>query len=239
MIDEKVAAKYATEVDALIAYYLANTKRLKNFQVPILGYLNHSDELQNVIHSMTSRLKTPESLRDKLLRKAEKCEVNGAIFDITPDNLFERVNDLIGFRLLHIYTNQIEIIDPILRQIISDEELVLLEGPVASVWDREYEKYFQGVGIKTEQNERMYTSVHYVIGSGSKFNTSCEIQVRTLTQEVWGEVDHEINYPHPIESVSCAEQLKTLARATSSAGRLVDSIYASVAEYHRQTPKIK
>jgi hypothetical protein len=41
----------------------------------------------------------------------------------------------------------------------------------------------------------MYTSVHYIIGSGSQTPLTCEIQVRTLMEEVWGEVDHKINYP--------------------------------------------
>ena len=34
----------------------------------------------------------------------------------------------------------------------------------------------------------MYTSVHYVIGSASRTTVTCEIQVRTLMEEVWGEV---------------------------------------------------
>lgn len=46
-------------------------------------------------------------------------------------------------------------------------------------------------------------------------------------EEVWGEVNHEINYPRPINSVACAEQIKALARVTSSATRLVDSVFRS------------
>jgi ppGpp synthetase/RelA/SpoT-type nucleotidyltranferase len=59
---------------------------------------------------------------------------------------------------------------------------------------------------------------------------TAEIQVRTLMEEVWGEVDHTMNYPYPVESLACREQLKVLARVTSSASRLVDSIFATVAE---------
>ena len=54
-----------------------------------------------------------------------------------------------------------------------------------------------------------------------------ESQVRTLMEEVGGEVDHTMNYPNPVESLACREQLKLLARVTSSAGRLVDSIFAT------------
>ena len=40
----------------------------------------------------------------------------------------------------------------------------------------------------------------------------CEIQVRTLFEEIWGEIDHTINYPHSTESIACKEQLKVLTK---------------------------
>jgi len=58
---------------------------------------------------------------------------------------------------------------------------------------------------------------------------TCELQVRTLTEETWGEVDHKINYPHKTKSVACLQQIRALARSTSAAGRLVDAIFATIA----------
>jgi len=49
---------------------------------------------------------------------------------------------------------------------------------------------------------------------------TCELQVRTLAEELWGEVDHKLNYPHKAETVACIQQLRALARSTSAAGRL-------------------
>ena len=66
-----------------------------------------------------------------------------------------------------------------------------------------------------------------MIGSASKTRTTCEIQVRTLSEEVWGEVDHSINYPCPVEHLACREQIRALARATSTVSRLVDSIFST------------
>jgi len=43
---------------------------------------------------------------------------------------------------------------------------------------------------------------------------------RTFSEEIWGEVDHKFNYPHPIESFACGEQIKVLARVASSYTRL-------------------
>jgi putative GTP pyrophosphokinase len=73
----------------------------------------------------------------------------------------------------------------------------------------------------------LYTSVHYVIAPNRKTGLTCEIQVRTLAEELWGEVDHTLNYPLKSMSLACREQIKVLARVTSSCTRLVDAIFIS------------
>jgi putative GTP pyrophosphokinase len=73
----------------------------------------------------------------------------------------------------------------------------------------------------------MYTSVHYVVQANQRTKVTCEIQVRTLMDEVWAEVSHRVNYPTPSPSKACQEQLKVLARLTSGCTRLVDSIFKS------------
>jgi ppGpp synthetase/RelA/SpoT-type nucleotidyltranferase len=123
-----------------------------------------------------------------------------------------------------------EAIDRCLRAIIEEQPVELVEGPRARTWDNEYRDYFQSINIETQDSETMYTSVHYILASKSSTTITCEIQVRTLMEEVWGEVDHKVNYPHPNETVACREQIRALARATSSATRLVDSIFATVAD---------
>ena len=77
----------------------------------------------------------------------------------------------------------------------------------------------------------MYSSVHYVIEASYKTKFTCEIQVRTLAEEVWGEVDHTFNYPHEVDSIACQEQIRVLARVASSLSRLVDSIFRSYDDF--------
>jgi putative GTP pyrophosphokinase len=81
----------------------------------------------------------------------------------------------------------------------------------------------------------LYTSVHYVVDAGLDARCTAEIQVRTLAEELWGEVDHAINYPHKTQSLACREQIKALARATSSCSRLVDAIYRSNDDFVRSS----
>lgn len=104
----------------------------------------------------------------------------------------------------------------------------LVGRPFARTWDDESRQYFRGIGIKTQPSDTMYTSVHYVFETRSVTKFTCEVQVRTLAEELWGEVSHHMNYPQPVSVVSCSEQIKVLARLTSACTRLVDSIYKSL-----------
>jgi len=73
--------------------------------------------------------------------------------------------------------------------------------------------------------ESFYTSIHYVVKPRKDSEVSCEIQVRTLFEEIWGEIDHAINYPHPTDSLSCREQIRVLARLVGAGSALADSIF--------------
>jgi putative GTP pyrophosphokinase len=220
-------------VDPLVQHFesdLRGKRLISTFLNSVLTYIKESQDLQKTIHSTRSRIKDPGHLSDKLIRKIRESKASGEPFEIAPQNLFTRVTDLAGIRLLHIHTRQISDIDRLLKAIIQEQPIELLEGPSARTWDDESRAFFRSIGIETRDSETMYTSVHYVIASKSSTTVTCEIQVRTLMEEVWGEVDHAVNYPHPNEHVACREQIRALARSTSSATRLVDSIFATVAD---------
>jgi putative GTP pyrophosphokinase len=212
-------------VDELLAAYDDALERVTLFRNQLVAALNGSVELAPHIHSIRTRLKEREHLRGKIHRKLAKCEAESIPFSITPQNLLTEVNDLVGVRILHLHTHQIRDIDTILRAIFDEQTYELREQPFARTWDDETREFFKAIGIETQESPTLYTSVHYVIGSASRTTVTAEIQVRTLSEEVWSEVDHAINYPEPTTSLACREQLKVLARATSTATRLVDAIF--------------
>lgn len=214
--------------EELVAHYLANQSLVSNFFKSMLVYIEESPDLKKFAHSVRSRMKDADHLRDKIERKMRAAKEKGVPFEITTDNLFVKINDLAGIRILHLHTTQMADINRCIQSIIAEQAIELIEGPSARTWDDEYRSYFKSIGIETQDSENMYTSVHYVVASNSRTKITCEIQVRTLMEEVWGEVDHSINYPHRTDSVPCREQIRALARSTSSATRLVDSIFATV-----------
>ncbi len=220
-------------VDSLVEAYRRQKSQLEVFREQLLPALVGSTSLAQHIHSVRWRMKEPEHLREKLVRKVLEARGKGRPLEITPENLLRRINDLVGIRILHLYTRQIRHIDESLREVFAESKFELLEGPFARTWDDESRAFFKECGIKTRTSPSMYTSVHYVISSASRTKMTAEIQVRTLMEEVWGEVDHSINYPSQSGSLACREQLKVLARVTSGATRLVDSIFATLDDHHR------
>jgi len=218
-------------IDSLIEHFSQNTPLLDRLRKQLLNAVLDADFFAPHVHSVRSRLKAPDHLKDKLARKMIESRGKETQFSLTVDNLFHKLNDLVGLRILHLHAQQIEPINQGLMDLFSEFKYKRVEGPIARTWDDETRDYFKTLGVRTIKSPSLYTSVHYVIQASDKPRCTAEIQVRTLAEELWGEVDHSINYPHKSESLACREQIKALARATSSCSRLVDSIYRSYNDY--------
>jgi putative GTP pyrophosphokinase len=193
-------------------------------------------KLKSKIHSVRWRVKEVGDLKHKLIRKTLEPPKPGKTSEgpITADNLLDRIEDLAGVRILHLHTSQFRSINKIVLEALRMQSWVVT-GPEANTWDDEYRDFFVKMGVKTISRESLYTSVHYILKTNAASPFKCELQVRTLAEEIWGEVSHTIDYPDPTPSVACKEQLKVLARVSSSCIRLVDSIFESEKEYKSRT----
>ena len=178
-----------------------------------------------LIHSLRSRLKDPIHLAEKLNRK------DSLDSPITTDNVFDKITDLAGIRVLHLYRSQFRNIHNEIMKRISDRDWFLYEPPCAYTWDPEIDSFYTNLGISVQVRETFYTSVHYVIMPKEHSPIKCEIQVRTLYEEIWGEIDHYLNYPSKTTSISCGEQLRVLSKLSVTGTRLVDSILNSYQEH--------
>ncbi len=215
------------EITRIIARYKGDIKIIETMLGQLRLAIEGSADLMDYVHSLRWRVKDPEHLKEKLLRKLKRVQEEGGAFDINAGNYMERINDLAGLRILHLHTTQILEINKLLEKVFQEHRYQVIEHATARTWDIENKSYYESIGIATIDNDRMYTSVHYVVSPSNETKMTCEIQVRTLAEELWGEVDHSMNYPHKVKVETCRDQLKVLARLTSSCSRLVDSIYAA------------
>ena len=202
--------------------YEGASHELKIFMGGIVQYFQEHPDLQRrqppVVHSAKSRLKEKSHLAAKLARKRRIGE------EVASSDLFRKITDLAGVRLLHLFQEDFEHIDRVIRKKVADKDWFLNEKPKAYTWDPENVQYFRRFELEVQEKQTSYTSVHYVIRPREDSPVCCELQVRTLFEEIWGEVDHQINYPTPTTSVACREQIKVLSKIVGAGSRLLDSL---------------
>ena len=203
-------------VDEATRYFMDNRHLFESFAKSLMDYFESDPELGKLIHFIKYRIKDKDSLRKKL---------KGILTNASDQDLVDKITDFAGIRIIHLHMDQFPDIHPLVSGILEEQKCELLGNPKAYCWDMEYEDLFRQVGVEPVQRDSMYTTVHYDIVANQKKRITCELQVRSLTEELWGEVSHRVNYPKMSPSVSCQDQLKVLARLTSGCGRLVDSIF--------------
>lgn len=217
-------------VEDCLERYTKEKHAIRLFGDSVRGFFADHPKLTSgdlpTVHSVKSRMKDDEHLREKIVRK--KVEDNR---DITADTLLAQVTDLYGVRVLHLHSEQFRPIYAAIRTHIEAGHWHPFEPPKAYTWDPEAQAFFTELGIETFLRESHYTSVHFVVKPNEDSSLTCEIQVRTLFEEVWGEIDHLINYPMATESIACREQLAVLAKMVGAGSRLADAIFRSHGEY--------
>lgn len=177
-----------------------------------------------LVHTIKHRLKDPSHLADKIQRMGDRY---------TPEKgLLGNITDLAGVRVLHLYLDDFPKIHSFVNRMVKTKEWRLVEKPVAYSWDPELNEFFKKLSLNVKIKDSHYTSIHYVVAPNNETKISCEIQVRTLFEEIWGEIDHAINYPHKTNHIPTQEQLRVLSKLVSTGSRLATSIYRT----HRQTP---
>ena len=231
MAKRELTASELKIVDPIVARFDSQRSLVAQFLDNVDTLFSGSERLMSLAHSVKKRVKATHRLRDKLARKMIKAQEGGKELDITVENLYSKITDLAGYRILHLHTHQTDDINKEILRLLDEAQYPILEKPKARIWDEESKSYFEGIGIETVVSPNLYSSVHYVIETSFKTKFTCEIQVRTLAEELWGEVDHTFNYPDPSDSLACREEIRVLARAASTCSRLVDAIFIGYADF--------
>lgn len=181
---------------------------------PAKYLLENFHKVENV-HSVRYRLKNPEKLIAKIIRK--RINEPERIIDI--HNFQLEITDLIGLRILHLFK----------------EDWLSIHNYIMGNWDphetpiayirkgdsSEYVKGFEEYGCKIMEHPYGYRSVHYVINiKPGKTSFLAEIQVRTIFEEAWSEIDHSIRYPYYLNNLLLNQFLVLFNRLAGSADEM-------------------
>jgi len=156
------------------------------------GFIADTLRTHKKIHSVKSRVKESDRLIEKIIRKTPgRKEKYGSEFQFSIENYKEEINDLIGVRAIHIFKEDWEDIHNFINSTWKVIEIT------ANVREGDDTKRFDELNIQTHSRKSGYRSVHYLI---EFFPTSqkviAEIQVRTIFEEGYGEIDHQLRYTH-------------------------------------------
>lgn len=173
---------------------------------------------QKYIYRVSMRIKTSNSLIEKIIRKL--YEGKKLYWHIDADNYNKIVTDLVGMRIIHKFPDEwkninkqiYELFDRGEESYISDylfdyegapDRPFLVEKPVVyHLPDEDLSMYKEvekeaGKSLFVYKPKRNYRSVHYIVNYQGIY---CEIQVRTLSDELWGEIEHDFVYKQEISS---------------------------------------
>lgn len=162
------------------------------------------------IRMIMTRIKDPEKVVDKIYRRP----------DIFPKELstesLESMRDTIGIRIIVYFTSQLSLVD---RELRGSKTIGLSDDiPPKAYFDSNTLNKLGLSHIKSKHKESGYSSIHYaaylkesVIPEHKR--PVFEIQVRTLAQEVWGELEHILSYkPETRPHFSAKRRFQILSR---------------------------
>jgi len=165
------------------------------------------------IRQIMSRIKQPDKVVEKINRKPE------VFSDKLSYDSLKKMHDTIGLRIIVYFSSQLSLIDRELRN-SKFFEIDKIYPPKAYF---EPEKLMRlGLShIDDAQKESGYTSIHYKVRlkESSVHITErpvFEIQVRTLAQELWCELEHVLSYkPETRPNFSAKRRFQILSRDVS------------------------
>ncbi len=155
---------------------------------PVANYFRDVLQQLAAVHSLKVRIKAPDHLLEKIVRK----RLADAARKITVENYRQEITDLIGVRALHLFKDDWLAIHAVITKLWKRRE-----KPVANIRQGDPTSLFREAGCKIKEHPAGYRSVHYVVRyQPTKEIQFVEIQVRTIFEEGWSEIDHRIRYPH-------------------------------------------
>ncbi|MBU2514098.1 hypothetical protein KJ966_22410 [bacterium] len=170
-----------------------------------------------------ARIKHPEKVVDKIIRKP----------NLFPEGLSSqsilRMEDAIGIRIIVYFVSQLPLIDKELRS--SGLFEVSEKSPPEAYLSPDLLTRFGLTHIKQKNKESGYASIHYTVRLKNSSLTVqerpyFEIQVRTMAQELWSELEHILAYkPENRPHFSAKRRLQILSKEMSAIDEQFNLLY--------------
>lgn len=200
--------KMAEEMSTLMVYYRCAIMEVETK----LKVLNEEFSLKhdrNPINSIKSRLKSFSSIREKLQREGIMA---------TPDQIEKNLNDIAGVRVICSF----------LDDVYDIAEALLKQDDIRIIRVKDYIKNPKPNG---------YRSLHLIIEipiflQHEKHMVKVEIQLRTIAQDFWASLEHQMRYKKNFEfTEDMGKELLECATMSASLDERMEKINKTVNGY--------
>jgi len=182
------------------------------------------------IHSYRYRTKEAGHLLEKIVRKRKENPEKFALLDHT--NYYKFVTDLIGIRVFFLYREDWKYFHRYLTSRFENDPKLYIQDRLKD-FDEDPNHYYMAEcpraykragDSKIYDSEELqiitdgiYRSLHYIVKYKGQY---IEIQGRTLFEEGWGEVDHDIVYKEAEDDEMLRDYSKLLNRLSGLADEM-------------------
>lgn len=156
---------------------------------------------RNPIEAIKTRLKSPESIMDKLSRRG---------LPFSAESIEQNLNDISGVRVICAYISDIYMLrDALLRQ----DDIVLVQ-------EKDY--------IKNPKTNG-YRSLHLIVETpiflhDQKKQMRVEVQFRTMAMDWWASVEHKLRYKKPAAPEEVNSELKECAEISADLDKRLEKL---------------
>lgn len=238
-------------IDELTQVFYDYQQRIKTELEPCMhdflsDYIIKADGIR--FHSYGARVKDPYHLIEKIVRKRHNNDKKYALMQ--SGDYYKYITDLIGCRILLVYKEDWKQIHEYLVRIFENSKAnyidedhyaqsydipfikpFIAEQPVIYIRPGDNEEVYNNVNGIDISKKGYYRSAHYIIRLEKHY---VELQVRSLFDEAWGEVDHDVLYPYHKDETSFVEFSQIINRISGTG----DELAAYFKKYVPQTSNL-
>ncbi|MCQ2461986.1 MAG: GTP pyrophosphokinase family protein [Clostridia bacterium] len=160
---------------------------------------------RNPISSVSTRLKSHESLIEKMKRKG---------LAVTAENIENNINDVAGVRVVCPFTDDVYVLAKALtRQ--NDIDVIRIKDYIEN------------------PKENGYRSLHIIVAvpiflADETRKMRVEVQLRTIAMDFWASLEHQLRYKKEIQNEEISGELKSCAEISADLDRRMNSLRNSI-----------
>lgn len=194
--------------EKLMLVYSIALEKTKNKMLELQEELNRKNNC-NIITNISSRIKAPNSIIDKMIKKG---------YSLTYQSLIENINDIAGLRIVCVSEKDVY---RVVKKIANIDEIHIIKK-------KDYIK---------KPKESGYSAYHVIVEipiflEEKKVWVKVEIQVRTMAMDFWANLEHDVNYKSETKlSKKDSSRLKIYAKIISKINNKMVRMYKNNNQY--------